>query len=331
MKTEQARGASAGNVTIRDNEIYVDDVRVIRQGSFLKIAELEAEWYGDVKDPEAVRKAIGNSTAADIFTFCQRLPETEPKFSYRMEWESVAAIPIQTYDKWLNEQINAGARKSIRKAEKKGVQVRIARFDDEFARGVTSIVNETPIRQGRPYQHYGKDLSAVKEEFSKDADRCDFLGAYFQGELIGFVKLFQTSAYAIPFGMVSKISHRDKSPQNALLAKAIEVCCDKGLGHLLYGQWSIGGLGDFKQNNGCVRIDVPRYYVPLTLKGTLAVRWNLHRGLVAALPPAVKSRLIGLRTWWYTRKPGGPAAGEQEDAADSGRSAEAIKNHRTAE
>jgi hypothetical protein len=85
--------------------------------------------------------------------------------------------------------------------------------------------------------------------------------------------------------MVSKIAHRDKSPQNALLSKAIELCAEKQLQYLLYGQWSAGGLGDFKQHNGCLRIDVPRYYVPLTLKGTLALRWNFHRGRMACRPP----------------------------------------------
>jgi hypothetical protein len=316
MKTELAQGTRAEEVTIRrGGEIYVDDVRIILQGSFLKIAGLEAEWYGEVREPEAVIRAIRGSTmGADIFTFCQRLPETEPKFSYRMEWESVAAIPIQSYDKWLNEQINAGARKAIRKAEKKGVKVRVVPFDDAFVHGLTSIVNETPIRQGRPYQHYGKDLAAVREEFSKDSDRCDFVGAYYGSELIGFIKLFRTPAYTIPFGMVSKIAHRDKSPQNALLSKAIELCAEKKLQYLLYGQWSAGGLGDFKQNNGCVRIDVPRYYVPLTLRGTIGLRLNLHRGFAEALPPVLKSKLIAMRSRWHARRSGGPATG----ASDSG-------------
>jgi hypothetical protein len=331
MKSERTQGTNAGEVTIRGGEVHVDGVRAILQGSFLKIAGLEAEWYGEVKDPEAVIGVIRTVLPeVDIFTFCQRLPETEPKFGYRMEWEPVAAIPIQSYDKWFNEQINSGARKAIRKAEKKGVKVRVVPFDDAFVEGLTCIVNETPIRQGRPYQHYGKDLAAVREEFSQDADRCDFVGAYYGRELIGFIKLFRTPAYAIPFGMVSKIAHRDKSPQNALLSKAIELCAEKQLQYLLYGQWSAGGLGDFKQNNGCVRIDVPRYYVPLTLKGTLALRWNLHRGLVAALPPALKARLIALRSRLYARRPGGPAAGVPEDAPGSEHGAAAAGKQQTA-
>jgi hypothetical protein len=318
MKAEQAHGTRAEAVIIRGEAIYVDDVRIVLQGSFLKIAGLEAEWYGEVREPEAVIRAIrGSSMGADIFTFCQRLPETEPRFGYRMEWEPVAAIPIHSYDKWLNEQINSGARKAIRKAEKKGVKVRVVPFDDAFVKGLTSIVNETPIRQGRPYQHYGKDLAAVQEEFSKDRDRCDFVGAYYGSELIGFIKLFQTPTYAIPFGMVSKIAHRDKSPQNALLSKAIELCAEKKLQHLLYGQWSEGGLGDFKQHNGCIRIDVPRYYVPLTLRGGVALRLNLHRGFAAALPPALKLRLIALRSRWYAKKSGSPTASAPESGSDT--------------
>ena len=285
------------------NPVLVDNIRIITEGRFPKLAMLEEKWFGEVHNPGEVIRAIKESQMkADIFTFCQRLPETTPKFDYHMEWDYVAAIPVESYHAWFEKQINPGARKAIKKAEKKGILVRIAEFNDEFVRGMTSIVNETPIRQGRPYQHYGKDFDALKKEYSRDADRCDFLGAYYNDELIGFIKLFQTSHYAIPFGMVSKIEHRDKSPQNAILAKAIEVCEKKGLQYLLYGEWSRGGLGDFKKNNGCIKIALPRYYIPLNLKGKIGLKLGLQHGLSALIPEKVILRLIQIRKSWYTQQ-----------------------------
>jgi hypothetical protein len=190
----------------------------------------------------------------------------------------------------------------VRKAEKSGVITKVVKLDDEFVKGVTSIFNETPIRQGRPYQHYGKDADTVKRELMKDSQRSDFIGAYYNGELIGFIQLGNTGISAIPFGMVSKIEHRDKAPQNALLAKAIEVCEQKGIPYLLYGKWLSDSLGDFKRHNGCEKFDLYRYYIPLSMKGTLALRLGIHHGLAAMIPEAVKNDLKALRKKWYSKK-----------------------------
>ena len=70
-----------------------------------------------------------------------------------------------------------------------GVEVRECAYDDDFVRGMTSIFNETPIRQGRRFWHYGKDFETVKRQFSRNLFREDLIGAYYQGELIGFAML----------------------------------------------------------------------------------------------------------------------------------------------
>ena len=58
-----------------------------------------------------------------------------------------------------------------------------------FVRGMTSIFNETPIRQGRPFLHYGKDFETVKREFSRFLFREEIFGAYVGEELVGFIML----------------------------------------------------------------------------------------------------------------------------------------------
>ena len=59
---------------------------------------------------------------------------------------------------------------------------------------------------------------------------------------------------------------------NALIAKAAEVCEQKGISHLIYGQFIYGNkrrssLVEFKRRNGFEQVNFPRYYIPLTLKG----------------------------------------------------------------
>ena len=283
--------------------MLIADKKVIVTGGLIKIARLKDEWYEDVENPESLIKQIKKTKIkADIFTFWQRLPETKPKYSYYMEWNHVAAIPIKSFDHWFEKQIKSSARKAIRKAEKKGVIVKIVDFNDNFVKGVTTIFNETPIRQGRLYSHYGKDFETVRQELSKDLDRCDLIGAYYNDDLIGFIQLCYAGNCAVPFGMVAKIEHRDKSPQNALLSMAVEICDIKEIPYLLYGYWSRGGLGDFKRHNGCIKIGVPRYYIPLKIKGKIALKLKLHDGFVRLLPEKTIDYLINLRNKWYDKK-----------------------------
>ncbi len=100
---------------------------------------------------------------ADIYTFWQRVPEVQPKYEYYHEWESLAVLPIESYEHWLNKQVSSRLRSQIRKALKEGVELRETTYDDAFVRGMTEIFNEAPVRQGRPFWHYGKeDFETVK-------------------------------------------------------------------------------------------------------------------------------------------------------------------------
>jgi len=282
--------------------MMIDNKELVVRGTWLKIACLKDEWFDHVEDPGTfVGKLKAQGIRADLLTFWQNLPETRPLFPYRWEVDPVAVIPVSSFEHWFNHQIERSSRKAVRKAEKSGVFVKVVELHDEFLRGVLEIFNETPLRQGRPYENYGKDAATVKADLEKDRHRSDFIGAYVEQELVGFIQLGCTGIAAIPFGMVSKIAHRDKAPQNALLAKAIEVCEQKGIPYLLYGKWLADSLGDFKRHNGCEKVDLPRYYVPLSLKGALALKLGLHHGLSAVLPEGMKNRLKELRKKWYSR------------------------------
>ena len=110
----------------------INGKRIIIEGKFLRIARLEQEWCEDVEDPEILIDALRKTTnGPDILTFSQRLPDLQPKYSYRMEPDSMAALPIKSYSFWWEKQIDRKARNKVRKAQKKGVVVRPATFDDQ--------------------------------------------------------------------------------------------------------------------------------------------------------------------------------------------------------
>ena len=164
---------------------------------------------------------------------------------------------------------------------------------------MTSIFNETPIRQGRHFLHYGKDFKTVKRQFSRYLFREEIFGAYLGEELVGFVMLADAGNYAFLGQIISKIAHRDLAPTNALLAKAVERCAEKRLPYLVYARWLDDSLGDFKRSNGFQKFDLPRYFVPLTLKGKLALKLGLHRGWKEAVPKQLRKPLKQLRRRWY--------------------------------
>lgn len=259
-------------------------------GRIIRLAKLTAEGFEFIDNAEEfIGKMKSGKVKTDIFTFYQKIPDTKRNYDYHMEWDNVAAIPIQSYDHWWTKQINDKTRNMVRKATKKGVVVDIAQFNDEFVQGIAGIYNETPIRQGKRFWHYGKSEEMIKKENATYLDRSCFLGAYYNSELIGFIKLVFDKDFASMMQILSKIGHRDKAPTNALVAKAVEVCEREKVPYLVYAKFFYGGKGkdslsDFKHHNGFIKIDLPRYYIPMTVRGKIALKYNLHHDIKDNIP-----------------------------------------------
>jgi len=180
-------------------------------------------------------------------------------------------------------------------------------FDDELARGIHKICNETPVRQGRPFWHYGKDYEQIKREHATYVDRSDFIVAYFEGELIGFIKLVYVDRLASIMAILALNSHYDKRPMNALLSKAMEVCVQKNAAYFVYGNYVYGNkkdssLVEFKRRNGFEQVNFPHYYIPLTWKGKIYVSLRLYRGAVGLLPAPFLYLLLKIRRQLVTAK-----------------------------
>jgi hypothetical protein len=283
------------------------EIRV--SGGLVRIARLDADMYDFLTEPESMIEALRASRArVDLFTFTQTIVETAPKHSYPMEWENLAVLPVSTFEQWWEKQIGFKARNKAKQAEKKGVVLRETPFGDELVRGIWEIYNETPIRQGRRYPHFGKDLETVFREEATYLDTSTFIGAYAGDELIGFIKMVadQAGVQAGLMNIVSKICHRDKAPTNALVAHAVRSCANRGIRNLVYSHFAYGkrdrdNLTDFKERNGFVRVDLPRYYVPITAWGQAALRLGLHHRIVDRLPEDMGEKLRELRSKWLSR------------------------------
>lgn len=289
----------------------VGDHTVIVTGRWPKLARIYDEEVSPgtpVSNPEQFVQFIRDTgLEADIFTFAHR-PLTDRKYlSYRFELDNYAAIPITTYEHWHAKQIETDVRQNVKKATKRGVVTRLSTFDDALLRGISDIYNESPIRQGRIFWHYGKSIERIRLEAGRYIERSDFVGAYVGDELIGFIKMTYTDDNADLGLIVTKQAHFDKRPTNALIGKAVERCAEKGIARLRYDKMSYGkkssaSLADFKRRHGFVQIDYPRYLIPLSRAGHVALELNLHRPLQHRIPERIQNAFLAIRTRWYARK-----------------------------
>jgi len=289
--------------------IDVCGIKVQVRGSLVKIARLDGEKFLFADDPAAIVAALRKSRSrVDLFTFIQKVSETKPKYSYPMEWDNLAVLPISTFDHWWNEQLGFKARNKAKQAEKKGIVIREVPFSEALVQGISEIYNETPIRQGRKFPHFGKDLQTVYQEEATYLDQSVFLGAYLGDKLVGFIKLLwdYDGSQAGLLNIVSLIEQRDKAPNNALVAQAVRVCAERRTPYLVYSNFAYGkrtgdSVSDFKERNAFQRVDLPRYYVPLSPIGAAALKLGLHKKLTEHVPEWMILRLREIRKSWLGR------------------------------
>jgi hypothetical protein len=279
--------------------MVIDQLDVDVKGRFFKLARLHNEYYDYLdRDPGAFIAKLRNSRSGiDIFTFISEIQDRSHKLDHYFEHDRIAVIPLTTYENWWKNQISDKTRNMARKATKKGLEIKVVPFDDEFVRGIQDINDESPIRQGKPYWHYKEDFATVKRLNITFLEQSEFIGAYFGTELIGYIKLVKGNGKASLMQILSKITHRDKAPNNALMAKAVEICTAQKIPALHYAFWSRRGLGDFKANHGFQCFDIPRYYVPLTRKGAFILNCRLHRKLKDRVP----EKWMDIYTGWRAR------------------------------
>jgi hypothetical protein len=287
--------------------MFIGKTELSVSGRVLKIAKLRHEWFEYLDDPVAFIQEAKQARVADILTFLQEAPVERPMFPFQSEPASASVLVFKSFEDWW-KNLNFKARNKARKAQKSGVELRPAKLDDEFVRGVEIIYNEAPLRQGRKFAHYGKDFATIKNDLSSFPDCTLFIGAYHENRLIGFMKLFEGNKILRTIHIIATFADRDKCAMDALIAKAVEIASGKNIFHLHYGDWAQNGLGAFREKFGFERHDCPRYFVPLNWRGKLALKAGLHRPWRERVPPKLRARLVGARNHWNAWRHGSKPA-----------------------
>lgn len=273
----------------------------IRKKSFVKIGRYleHFEYTQDVPFSERFFDKLKDHDV-DIFTFVEKSWCSSLTFTPSDKWlkteDNIALLQINTFDEWW-EKIGKKTRNMVRKAEKGDVKVALAEPSDTLAKGIWQIYNETPIRQGRAFPHYGQSLENVKDMVF-NTKNCTFIEAHVGDEIVGFIQLVYGDNLVVTTQILSLQKHWDKAVNNVMLAKAVEVCAKNNHKWLMYGRMGKGSshptLDKFKENNAFIRYPLNRYYVMLSKKGEIAVKLGLHQQVKDRLPELLKPRIIPL-------------------------------------
>lgn len=266
------------------------------KGRLVRTARLRHEWCDFLDDPCAAAAELKAKRHADLFTFVTDIGDSR-SHPFHRESASIAVLPVESYDAWW-EVIGKKKRNQIRKAQKSGVELRVAALDHEFARGVEALYNECPVRQGRRFCHYHQSASEIEDELSSFIDRSLLVGAYVNGRMAGFMKLYRAEHALRVVHILALLCERDKCVMDALIGKAVELCVQLHHDFLHYGSWTDSGIGAFRMKHGFERMEVPRYFAPLNWRGQLILSLNLHHPLRERLPKHMVETLVGLRARW---------------------------------
>ncbi len=310
---------SVRGTSVRVPAVDVGGKTVVVTGRWIRMASVYGIGFtGDALDPVAVKRALRSaSIRADVFTFSESLEDLTVAHRYYHEWDNAAVAPANRYEEWW-DSLPQEARKNVRRAGRRGVEIRQVVLDEALLHGIKALYDETPVRQGRPFWHYGKHLDIVRAENSTYLDNSRFIGAYHGDVLIGFMKLVYVERTAVTMQILGSVHHADKRPMNAMIARAMQMAHADGMARLVYSRFHYGNKGhdsmaEFKRRNGFEEVRFPRYYVPLSLWGRAVVALRLHRGLIGLLPGSVIEAIRRVRAATMGRR---TAASLNEATAD---------------
>jgi hypothetical protein len=165
----------------------IDSLSVKKKALF-NIAHDTYEYENNIDPRPFIIKLVDRRV--DIYTFLDRrwcCPISNPQADWVAEDDNIALLTINSYDEWWR-MIGKKTRNMVRKAEKEGVQIAVVEPSDKLAEGIYEIYNETPIRQGRAFTHYGESPEVIRRHMY-DAKNNTFIGAYIGEKLVGFIQI----------------------------------------------------------------------------------------------------------------------------------------------
>jgi hypothetical protein len=238
-----------------------------RHGIVLGSIDHAEEYFIDL---EGVPKGADLS-GLDIFTYWTRnWVKQQASDDTIMKRNILAVLRLpSSYDRWY-ESLDKRVRHAIRTSRTSVEQCTI----DEGTKAIASIYTDIEERQGQPFPFHNIDAAELERIMVRRKESVFFHGLA-DGRLVGAARIIPSisEGFAILASLISRGSDFDKKPNDRLLAGLVEWAIQKQIGLLVYDYLADDSLGFFKRRHGFCPLSVPRFGVPLTARGSLALRF----------------------------------------------------------
>ena len=88
-------------ITVCTENVPLASASLLISGTLIKTARLASEYHESLEETNNLASALQNlRIKADLFTFVEKLTELRPSANYYTEWDSIAALPITSYETW---------------------------------------------------------------------------------------------------------------------------------------------------------------------------------------------------------------------------------------
>ena len=205
-------------------------------GSVLKTARLRSELYVQLEDLDSFcsRRSGHRCLRTDILTFLAGHQRPRPKIT-----RSITRPKGSQYFRSRHMTSGSGCRlynkprNTLRKALKSGIEVRLEEFSESLLHGIKAIYDESPVRQGKRNRHYQERLGDNQKRARHVlGEKPVHRGLFFRRD----DRLRESDVFS-RFGSLHKFSLESQpsrqSANNAILAKAVEICAaERGLSAL---------------------------------------------------------------------------------------------------
>lgn len=222
-----------------------------------------------------------------------------------VEWDNRSCLTLSQPQSWVKKQVAKDVREGLRRARREGVEVREIPFDEESFEAIATLFNETPIRQGKRYWHYGKSARQIGEELSPLAGRSVFVGAFLGARLVGFSQIVRLERLRIlrTVHVLGSVQAKRVRPVSAMIEWMVQYGWEQGFERLVYGKHNYGGspndtLAAFKSRHGFRLTPLRVDYHPLSPWGAWFLAAGLHRSPREMIPAELVHTLKGWRARW---------------------------------
>jgi len=207
----------------------------------------------------------------DIFTYWRRnwvKRQVSDDTILKRNILAVLRLP-DSYDCWYGS-LDKRVRHAIRTSRTSLEQCTV----DDGTDAIASIYAEIEERQGRPFPFHSIDAAELERIMVRRNESVFFRGLV-GDRIVGAARVIpsMSEGFAIVASFISRSSDFDKKPNDRLLAGLVEWAIQNQIRLLMYDYLGDDSLGFFKRRHGFCPLPIPRYAVPLTIRGSLVLRF----------------------------------------------------------